>query len=173
MTDFEQTLDKYAELAVRIGLNVQQGQRVFVRASREAPEMVYRRGAVGISPGRVIGACGVGRGYAGLDSCPGIRSRESGPAGGLVRTTFNGAAERVTGDFCSSMRLTPGFLPAWMRTVRLPFATHVCRRYADASGTVAVRFSMERVPCPDRRLGKPGAFSKRPGGRRKIVAGDF
>lgn len=35
-------LNKYAELMVRVGMNGQPGQRVFVRASRGEPEFVYR-----------------------------------------------------------------------------------------------------------------------------------
>lgn len=42
MSDFNALLDRYAELAVRVGLNVQPGQRVFVRATRAEPELVFR-----------------------------------------------------------------------------------------------------------------------------------
>ena len=42
MSEFETKLEKYAELAVRVGMNAQPGQRVFVRATRGEPEFVYR-----------------------------------------------------------------------------------------------------------------------------------
>ncbi len=42
MSDFDARLDRYAELAVRVGLNVQPQQRVFIRATRGEPEFVYR-----------------------------------------------------------------------------------------------------------------------------------
>lgn len=42
MSHHETLLEKYAELAVRIGLNVQPEQRVFVRATRGEPDFVYR-----------------------------------------------------------------------------------------------------------------------------------
>lgn len=41
-TKFDTALTKYAELAVRVGLNVQPNQRVFVRGTRGAPDFVYR-----------------------------------------------------------------------------------------------------------------------------------
>lgn len=40
--EFDTRLDQYAELMVRVGMNVQPGQRVFVRATRSEPEFVYR-----------------------------------------------------------------------------------------------------------------------------------
>lgn len=40
--EFEARLDQYAELAVRVGMNVQRGQCVFVRGTRGSPEFVYR-----------------------------------------------------------------------------------------------------------------------------------
>src|SRR4051794_23072756 len=42
MPSFASLLDRYAELIVRVGLNVQPQQRVFVRATRSEPEFVYR-----------------------------------------------------------------------------------------------------------------------------------
>jgi aminopeptidase len=51
-SDFEQNLEKYAELAVRIGLNVQPGQRVLIRAPvptaalvRQVAAQAYQAGA--------------------------------------------------------------------------------------------------------------------------------
>ncbi|MBI4672393.1 MAG: aminopeptidase [Chloroflexi bacterium] len=40
--DFETRLDAYAELIVCVGLNIQPGQRLFVRAPRENPALVHR-----------------------------------------------------------------------------------------------------------------------------------
>jgi aminopeptidase len=40
-SDFEKRLRAYAELVVRVGLNVQPGQRLFVRATRSSPAFVY------------------------------------------------------------------------------------------------------------------------------------
>lgn len=42
MSNFDSLLDRYADLIVRVGLNVQPRQRVFVRATRGEPEFVYR-----------------------------------------------------------------------------------------------------------------------------------
>lgn len=42
MPSFDSLLDRYAELIVRVGLNVQPQQRVFVRGTRGEPEFVYR-----------------------------------------------------------------------------------------------------------------------------------
>ena len=39
---FDNALEKYAELAVREGMNVQPGQRVFVRATRGEPDLAHR-----------------------------------------------------------------------------------------------------------------------------------
>lgn len=41
-SDFESRLNAYAELIVRVGLNIQAGQRLFVRGTRENPALVYR-----------------------------------------------------------------------------------------------------------------------------------
>jgi aminopeptidase len=42
MPSFDSLLDRYAELIVRVGLNVQPQQRVFVRGTRGEPEFVHR-----------------------------------------------------------------------------------------------------------------------------------
>ncbi len=42
MENFESRLDHYAELVVRVGMNVQRGQRVFLRATRAEAEFVFR-----------------------------------------------------------------------------------------------------------------------------------
>lgn len=40
MTTFKQQLEKYAELAVKVGVNVQKGQELFISASIDAKELV-------------------------------------------------------------------------------------------------------------------------------------
>ena len=40
-TDFETSLDAYAELIVRVGLNLQPGQRVLARGTRENPALIH------------------------------------------------------------------------------------------------------------------------------------
>jgi aminopeptidase len=41
MSDLTSRLERYARLAVKVGLNVQPGQRVFIRATRGEPEFVH------------------------------------------------------------------------------------------------------------------------------------
>lgn len=54
MSETNALLEKYAELAVRVGLNVQPGQRVFVRATRSEPDLVYRVARVAYRAGASV-----------------------------------------------------------------------------------------------------------------------
>lgn len=49
--NLDSLLDQYAELVVRVGLNVQHGQRVFIRGTRGEPELVYRASRVAYRAG--------------------------------------------------------------------------------------------------------------------------
>jgi aminopeptidase len=40
VSNFQQTLEKYAELAVRVGVNIQQNQNLTINASTEVAEFV-------------------------------------------------------------------------------------------------------------------------------------